>query len=108
MTQETLSDFITNEWHGMREGFVEMGKRIEVMDARAKYRDELNDERHKNQQERINDLLSSNKDIIEAINKNHTENSKAIGQLWIKVTALSTVLGLIITFFAKKIIMVGM
>jgi len=107
MAEVTHLDFITNEWHKMREGFVEMGKRIEVMDARAKYRDELNDERYKNQQERISDLLLSNKDIMKAINKNQTENSKAIGQLWIKVTAISTTLGVIITFFAKKILMVG-
>ena len=77
MSPSTQVQFITKELHLMNKEFVEMGKRITEIDMRSKY-----------QEERINELLANNKDVINSIKELHKtiaenklDNNKAYNKL---------------------------
>lgn len=108
-------EFLTKELHNLGKGFIEMSNKITEIDIRSKY-----------QEERINEILTTNKEVIKSIqtlnnlitgdkvdlNKiiadNKLENNKAYGRLVVKVTAISTALGMLLSFFGRKLFLVGM
>lgn len=97
-------EFLTKELHNLGKGFIEMSNKITGMDIRSKY-----------QEDRINEMLANNKEVMKSIQDLHKlltdnklENNKAYGRLVVKVTAISTILGMLLSFFGKKIFLLGM
>jgi len=108
MSTDQNFDFITKELHLMVKEFAEMGKLIAVLDVRSKIQDK-----------NINDLIVSNKEILQsmgelgkAILESKLEDSKRNKDLWIKVTAVYTTItitgGGILVYVFKKILIAGL